>query len=271
MSLALIAVAVTAVAGQAWLQDLIALALGFPDRSDTSPDRSMSAAAPATAGPAPAYDCRLNLDTDAFTGADGTASEIGWEGNHQGVVTCLGGTFFVQDGVYRDFGFGVYDGAPTTWNDAEGYLPAQVTSFQRRGADIAITEFADQLVIDGNSYVAVYSRVAVRNATDRSIKVNPEPSPGLVPLTGAGNVVRPHRSVVHDYVVAVDRFGNDYPWPTRPSLTAAGGFDRHFAHMKSFWNGQLAQVAQISVPDTTLWTTPTAVDSSTPGNRPQWR
>ena len=51
------------------------------------------------AGPAPAYDCNFNLATDAFTGADATASAIGWEGNHQGVVTCLGGTFVVQNGL----------------------------------------------------------------------------------------------------------------------------------------------------------------------------
>ena len=54
-----------------------------------------------TVGPGPAikYDCALTVRpaADAFTGADGTASEIGWEGNQQGVVTCLGGVFFIQD------------------------------------------------------------------------------------------------------------------------------------------------------------------------------
>jgi hypothetical protein len=212
----------------------------------------LSTVAETTAGPAPAYDCRLNLDTDAFTGADGTASEIGWEGNHQGVVTCLGGTFFVQDGIFRDFGFGIYHGEPMKWTDAEGYLPAQITSFQSADAAISITEFADQVFIGGNSYVAVYSRVAVRNTTDHGIDVNPGPSPGLVPLTSAANTVGPHRSVVHDYVVAVDRFGNDYPWPTMQSLLAAGGFNRHFAHMRAYWKRQLAQIAQISVPDKSL-------------------
>ena len=64
-------------------------------------------AAPATArrpptprsGPASKYDCALSIRPAdaAFTGTDGTASEIGWEGNHQGVVTCLGGVFYIQD------------------------------------------------------------------------------------------------------------------------------------------------------------------------------
>ena len=50
-------------------------------------------------GPASQYDCALSIrpaDAD-FTGVDGTASEIGWEGNYQGVVTCLGGVFYIQD------------------------------------------------------------------------------------------------------------------------------------------------------------------------------
>ena len=50
-------------------------------------------------GPAKKYDCAFNVATSAFTGAFGTASAIGWEGNDQGVVTCLGGTFYVQDGI----------------------------------------------------------------------------------------------------------------------------------------------------------------------------
>ena len=44
--------------------------------------------------------------------------------------------------------------------------------------------------------------------------------------------------------------------PTRgratASLAAAGSFNQHFAHMASFWNGQLAGVTGISVPDQSL-------------------
>jgi len=198
------------------------------------------------------YACRYNVNTSAYTGAYGTASEIGWEGNHQGVVTCLGGTFFVQDGIYKDFGFGIYAGTPTTWTDADGYLPAQITSFPISGAAVSITEFADKLLLGGHAYVAVYSRVAVTNTTGHVVVARPDPSPGLIPLDTALDTVEPHRSVVHDYVVAVDRFGNDYRWPTAAALRAAGGFDHHFRHMESFWNGQLAQITGISVPDLSL-------------------
>lgn len=205
-----------------------------------------------SAGPAPRYDCTFDGSNDAYTGADGTASAIGWEGNGQGVVTCLGGTFFVQDGVDQDYGFGIYDGSRTRWQDLDGYLPAQVTTFRRSGARVSITELADRVVIGGEPFVAVYSRVAVDNPTGRPVDADPDPSPGLVPLDTAPDTVPPHSTVDHDYVVAADRFGNDEPWPSAAGLAAAGGFDQHLGHMRTFWNGQLATIARIDVPDQSL-------------------
>ena len=215
-----------------------------------------------TSGPASKYDCALSIrpaDAD-YTGIDGTASEIGWEGNHQGVVTCLGGVFYIQDtllkndaiGFGTNYGFGIYDGGPTTWTDADGYLPAQITSFSRDGAKVSITEFCDEVVLGGDAFVAVYSRVAVTNPTDHVIEADPQPSPGLVPLDAAPDAVAPHTSVDHDYVIASDRFGATYPWPSAAALADAGTFDQHFAHMASFWNDQLAAIAGISVPDRSL-------------------
>jgi len=77
-------------------------------------------AAAAAPGPEPAYRCAFNVDTDAFTGADGTASAIGWLGDHNSVITCLGGTFVIQDGpggLFQDYGFGIYAGQRMTWTD----------------------------------------------------------------------------------------------------------------------------------------------------------
>jgi hypothetical protein len=155
----------------------------------------------------------------------------------------------VQGDVNKAFGFGIYDASRTTWADADGYLPAQVTSFQRNGVAVVITEFADRLVIDRHQFVAVYSRVAVTNPTSAIVVANPFPSPGLLPLATAAARVLPRAATVHDYVIAVDRFGNSYPWPSRRALTAGGGFDEHFAHMRGFWNGQLRKIAQVTVPD----------------------
>jgi hypothetical protein len=209
-------------------------------------------AAVAVGGPTPKYDCNFTGTNDARTGAYQSASAIGWEGNHQGVVTCLGGVFLVQDGLYQNYGFGIYHGEKMTWVDADGYLPAQITTFHRDGAEVAITEYCDRVVIGGDAYVAVYSRVAVTNPTGRPLLADPDPSPGLIPLGQAPDTVPPHKTVDHDYVVAADRFGNDYPWPTTAALAAAGGFDEHFAHMERFWNQQLSTIAQVDVPDQAL-------------------
>jgi hypothetical protein len=198
------------------------------------------------------FACSLNLSTDAVAGAGASASAIGWAGNAAGVTTCLGGNFYVQDGINQAFGFGIYTGGRTSWVDADGYLPAQVTTFPHDGARVVITEFADQVTLGGDAYVAVYGRVAVSNPTDHTLTADPEPSAGLIPLATAPATVRAHGSGVHDYVLAVDRFGHSYPWPSSQSLVAAGSFNRHFAHMRAFWNGQLAHIADVTVPDPQL-------------------
>lgn len=203
-------------------------------------------------GPAAGFACRYNVDTEALTGAHGTASAIGWKGNAEGVVTCLGGTFFVQGPIAKDFGFGIYDGSATSWYDLDGYLPAQVTRFARAGAVVTITEFADRVVVGGDPFVAVYCRVAVDNSTDRPVAADPDPSPGLVVLASAPTTVPAHGTATHDYVVAVDRFGASHGWPAPADLAAAGGFDRHLAHMRTFWDAQLGTIAALTLPDHSL-------------------
>jgi hypothetical protein len=230
------------------------LAVATVPLAGPTPAGAMTAPA-AAVGPAAEYHCGFNVTTDAFTGAYGTASAIGWLGDHDSVITCLGGTFVVQagpSGYFVNYGFGIYDGAPTTWSDADGYLPAQITTFPHDGATVSITEFADRVVLDGHAYVAVYSRVHVTNPTDRVVDADPAASPSLVALDSAPAAVPPHSSVNHDYVVVSDRFGSSYPWPSDHALARAGGFDAHFAHMRSFWNTQLATIAQIGVPDPAL-------------------
>ncbi len=200
----------------------------------------------------PSSTCAPDTSIDAVRGAYGSASAIGWAGNAQGVVTCLGGSFYVQGGIDKAYGFGIYAGGPVKWVDAEGYLPAQVTTFQRTGASVTITEFADQVVIGGDSFVVVYARVTVANRTGRTLVADPNPSPGLVPLTAVRNTVRAHGTAVHDYALAVDRFENAYPWPTGAALVRAGSLAQHYAHMRAFWNAQLEGIARVDVPDRQL-------------------
>jgi hypothetical protein len=215
---------------------------------------------------APPYSCAPNGPAGSQTiyGTFGDASVIGWTGNSEAVVACLGGSFFVTSAngpgsgstaavTGTTYGYGIYDDSPTTWANADGYLPALVTTFHRDGARISITNFGDQVTIGGHSYVAVYSRVQVSNPTAQPLTIDPEASPGLIPLDSAPAAVPPHSTVNHDYVVATDRFGGSYPWPSATALAQAGGFDQHFAHMQAYWADQLAGIVEIkSLPDQSL-------------------
>jgi hypothetical protein len=228
-----------------------------------------SGAASAASVTAPPYTCAPNGPAGSQTvyGTFGDASVIGWAGNSQGVVACLGGSFWVDtsgpDGgpgsastaavTGTTYGYGVYDDSTTTWTNAEGYLPALVTAFHRDGAAISITNFGDDVTIGGHAYVVIYSRVQVTNPTGQAISIDPQPSAGLVPLNSAPVAVPPHSAVDHDYAVASDRFGGSYAWPSASALAAAGGYDQHYAHMRAYWNSQLHGIAQIqTLPDQSL-------------------
>jgi hypothetical protein len=217
----------------------------------------------------PPYNCSPNGPAGSQTvyGTFGDAGVIGWAGNSQAVTACLGGSFWVDTSgpnggpgsastaavTGTTYGYGVYDDSPTTWTNADGYLPALVTTFHRNGATISITNFGDDVRIGGHAYVVIYSQVAVSNPTGAAITVDPQPSAGLVPLNTAPDVVPPHATVNHDYAVPSDKFGGSYRYPAGSALAAAGGYDQHFAHMRSYWNGQLAKIAQITaLPDKSL-------------------
>src|ERR1700744_4187812 len=203
--------------------------------------------------------------TVADTSAD--ASAIVCAGNSQGVVACLGGSFWVDTSgpaggpgsastaavSGTTYGYGVYDDSRTTWKNADGYLPALVTSFSRDGASISITNFGDEVTVGGHNYVFIYSRVAVTNPTGSAITVEPQPSAGLTALALASDTGPAHSTGDHDYVVPSDKFGGSYAYPSSSAIVAAGGYDQHYAHMKSYWNGQLAGIAQITqLPDQSL-------------------
>src|SRR5580704_18533984 len=182
---------------------------------------AVAASASAGASSAAPYPCPAGGGPNFTSGVD--ASAIGWLGNGQGATACLGGSFYVPNGINTLYGFGVYNSSPTTWTNADGYLPALVTSFTSAGAKVSITNFGDRVVIGGNPYVLIYSRVAVQNPTGQTLTVDPQPSSGLVPLNSAANQVSPGATVDHDYVVAEDRFGGTYAWPTTAQLAPAGG------------------------------------------------
>jgi hypothetical protein len=230
---------------------------------------SGTAAASSTAATAAPYSCAPNgpAGDQTIYGTFGDASVIGWTGNTQAVTGCLGGSFFVDTSpagagpgssstaavTGTTYGYGIYNDTATTWANADGYLPALVTTFRSGGASVSITNFGDKVTIGGHAYVAIYSRVAVTNPTAQTLTIDPQASSGLIPLNSASDAVPPGHTVDHDYVVASDRFGGSYPWPSASALAAAGGFDQHFAHMRGYWNAQLAGIAQINtLPDQSL-------------------
>src|SRR5450755_4713952 len=119
-----------------------------------------ASAAPAASVTAPPYSCAPNGPAGSQTiyGTFGDASVIGWTGNSQAVVACLGGSFFVTTAngpgsgstaavTGTTYGYGVYNDSPTTWTNAGGYLPALVTTFHSGGARISITNFGDQVTV----------------------------------------------------------------------------------------------------------------------------
>ena len=205
-----------------------------------------SAASAQTSGPV----CGTSTTTEYAQGT--TAAAIGWAGNDEAVVACLSGSFVVKN-TGQLYGYGIYTGGATAWVNADGYLPALTTSFHSGQAAVSITNFGDKVTIGGNPFVVIYSRVTVTNPTSRPITADPEPTPNLIPLRAASDVVPPRSTVNHDYAVFSDRFAGSYPYPSNGQLAAAGSYAQHFAHMSAYWNGQLSQLAQIrQLPDRQL-------------------
>lgn len=205
-----------------------------------------SAGAAPTAPPSGAV-CGTSTDTEYAQGT--TAAAIGWPGNVQAVVACLSGSFVVKN-TQHTYGYGLWKGSRTTWVNAEGHLPALVTSFRVGGADVSITNFGDTVRRGTHSFVAVYSRVRVTNRTGRAITVDPAPTAGLTALNRASNRVGAHRSVDHDYAVWSDRFGSSAAYP---SSSAFGTYAAHYRHLRTYWNNQLHKLARItSLPDRRL-------------------
>ncbi len=207
-----------------------------------------STTAATATNPPPA--CGTSTTTEYAQGT--AAAAIGWSGNEQAVVGCLSGSFVVKN-TGQTYGYGVYDGSLTSWKNADGYLPALISSFSKGDAQLSITNFADDVRVNGHEFVVVYSRVHITNTGRKTISVDPQASDNLVPLNRAGNAVRPHQSVDHDYAVFSDEFGANFAYPSNAQLQHAGGFDQHYRHMRTYWNAQLGRLAEItSLPDQSL-------------------
>ncbi|MER7274572.1 ricin-type beta-trefoil lectin domain protein [Dactylosporangium sp. NPDC000244] len=175
---------------------------------------------------------------------------IGWDGDLDAAIAHRDGSFDIRAGKNITVGFGIYNNpSRLQWFNAGGYYPALTTQFERDNCTVTITNFADEVTIGGNRFVAAYSRVTVANHDSVPHTENPAPSSSLLALNSPSTTVAAGRTVNFDYVIAIDKFGGSYAWPSNAALTGAGGYDTHYAHMTSYWDGKLAQIAQISAPD----------------------
>jgi hypothetical protein len=183
---------------------------------------------------------------------------IGWDGDHDAVYAHLDGSFHIRDGKCITVGFSVYNNATggVSWYNESGYLPCLVTQFQVQGQygifQVTISNFGDNVSVGypvAHSYVAIYSRVSIHNFARTAQSLCPMPSAQLIPLPPINNCATPipgGGTVNYDYVIAVDRFGNTYPWPSDADLANAGSWDTHHANMVSYWNNKLAGIVNVT-------------------------
>ena len=234
-------------------------------------DREVTAAGTVLAGQPTDTDVRLALArlTTAWNAAQhsaaaarytfqsnpGLVSSFGWEGDHHAPIASIDGSYRLRDHDNLTITFGVPDIPGTIdWRNAEGYLPAFVSTYSKGGLRHSVQSFADEVVVGGKRFEVAYSRMTTTNTTTGALPL-PRVSKALVGLnsaTTADSIAAGH-TVVRDYAVGADRFGGTYDWPSNAQLALLGGYDQHYNHMRSYWNTRLAAIANIKdLPDPKL-------------------
>ena len=150
---------------------------------------------------------------ESIHGPFGDASALGWQGNSQGVVACLGGQLLRAGRDQHDVRLRDLRRRPDTWADADGYLPAQVPR-STRGRRSPITEFADQSRWAGDLRRGVQPGRRPQSDRHRRVTADPEPSPGLVPLDSASGRRRAPAAAVNQTTSSRSTASATYPWPS---------------------------------------------------------
>lgn len=152
---------------------------------------------------------------------------------------------------------------PDPYTEVGGYHPCLVTRFERptQQCTVWISNFGKEILVRNGQdrFVYIYTRITVFNHGPDAQTVEPAPtvSPATGPtplgLTKNSTTVQPNQWVSHDYVLAADRFGGNYDWPTESELVEAGSWDANFALMAQYWDGKLSRIANIAeLPDPEL-------------------
>ena len=186
----------------------------------------------------------------------GLVSSFGWEGDINAPIAYLDGSYKLRSFGNTMVHFGVTDiPGKIKWYNAEGYLPCFISEYSKKDMDYKIENFSDLVESSGNKFEIAYSRMTITNNSKVS-KILPTVSDQLVPLNESAKTatkINPGETVVREYAIPADRFGESYVWPSNETLAALGGFDEHYTHMKQYWNDRLAPLAVIkSLPDERL-------------------
>jgi hypothetical protein len=186
----------------------------------------------------------------------GNSTIIGWEGDKDAAIVKDNGWFFVRDGINTLASFMISSNTSPgkfKWYPHSGHLPCFITEFEEKKCLVKISNFADKVTINNQDFVIAYSRVEIENPTQKEVELDPEAASILTPLTPATTgKVQAGQKVHFDYAVVIDRFGKNIERPSTQAILAAGTFEAHFEHMKTFWESKLAQIVAINTPDQEL-------------------
>jgi hypothetical protein len=191
---------------------------------------------------------------------------IGWDGDKNAGLAMMDGSIGIRGrpeldlpgpdlrwGI-RGVGHAIAKELPAStkvdWINAEGWLPALVTRFEKDGCTITITNFCDQITLGGNYFVAAYSRVTIDNHSGSPKTLLPGQSPQFLIVRQDLPEVADKSTATHDFVIVIDRFGREIPWPDDESVRKYQTWDQAYDHMRSYWNGRLGRLLQIKhLPD----------------------
>ncbi len=187
----------------------------------------------------------------------GLTASFGTEGDKDAPIAFIDGSYLLRDrgGMLVTFGFRPEDiSGKIKWYNSEGWLPCFVSEFHSRGADYKIENFADKVEINKKDFEIVYTRLTVTNRSDAELRLPKKPWL-LIPLSKAAcrRTAMPGETVVMDYAVGSDRYGNLYHYPSNSRIASLGGFDKHYKLMKEYWTRRIEPLAEIrELPDKRL-------------------
>ena len=183
----------------------------------------------------------------------GYVSVFGWEGDKDAPIAFIDGSYLLRDRKNTLITFGLADiDGKIEWFNKEDWLPCLVSKYRTRDFECTVENFADILDRGEGKFEIAYSRMTLKNISGKTLSI-PRVSKLLIPLNKQPHSVKNGETIVLDYAVGADRFGEKYAYPTNSEIASAGGFDEHYEHMKDYWTERMEPLAKIDeLPDSKL-------------------